>query len=85
MATTASGRPDREPVNWSGFDSEAHHAAQAACRHIIRCAVDGTTRRVVAQMLAYARRVGDGNLLLLTLAQLVGPCTLPPVPAVGTE
>jgi hypothetical protein len=31
-------------------------------------------------MLAYARSVGDSNLTVLTLAQLTGPCALPPTP-----
>jgi hypothetical protein len=80
MAATSSARADGEPVGWSRFDSDGHRAAQAACRHVIHCAVDGTTRRVVSQMLAYARSVGDSNLTVLTLAQLTGPCALPPTP-----
>jgi hypothetical protein len=35
-------------------------------------------------MLDYARDIGDSNLILLTLAQLIGPCTLPPASAAGT-
>jgi hypothetical protein len=80
MAATSSARADGEPVDWSRFDSGGHRAAQAACRHVIHCAVDGTTRRVVSQMLAYARSVGDSNLTVLTLAQLTGPCAFPPTP-----
>ncbi|GIF02009.1 hypothetical protein [Paractinoplanes rishiriensis] len=55
-----------EPVDVSRFDSDTHRLAQAACRHVIHCVVDGTTRRAVAPMLDYARSVGDDNLTVLT-------------------
>jgi hypothetical protein len=82
MPTTDPGRPGREPAAWTRFDTDAHRAAQITCRHLFHCAVDGTTRRVVSQMLDYARGVGDSNLIVLTLVQLGGPCTLP---ADGTD
>ncbi|MFC7530189.1 hypothetical protein [Actinoplanes sp. GCM10030250] len=77
MTTIASAGSD-EPVDWSRFDSDTHRTAQNSCRHFIRCAVDGTTRSAVSQMLGYARTVGDGNAITVTLAQLTGPCTLAP-------
>jgi hypothetical protein len=67
-----------EPDRWSGFDTPAHHTAQDACRHLIHCAVDATTRRRVAEALDYARTVGDLAAVPLLLAQLTGPCCLPP-------
>ena len=85
MATTVPELPEGEPVDWSRFDSDAHRTTQNACRHMIHCAVDGTTRRAVTQMLAYARSVGDGNLTVPTLAQLTGPCTLPPTPTTVSD
>ncbi|BEL12883.1 hypothetical protein Q0Z83_110740 [Actinoplanes sichuanensis] len=80
MTAIASAGSDDEPIDWSRFDSDAHRAAQNSCRHFIRCAVDGTTRSAVSQMLGYARTVGDGNAIAVTLAQLTGPCTLAPAP-----
>jgi hypothetical protein len=75
--------PDRvpDPDDWSGYDTPAHSTAQDACRHIIVCAVDATTRRQVSQGLDYARRVGDVAAFPLLLAQLTDPCCLPPDPA----
>jgi hypothetical protein len=72
--------PVAEPDRWSGFDTPAHRSAQAACRHLIRCAVDATIRRQVSQGLEYARHVGDAVAVPLMLAQLTGPCCLPPKP-----
>lgn len=69
-----------EPDRWSGFDTPAHHSAQDACRHLIHCAVDATTRRLVVQALDSARTVGDVAAFPLLLAQLTGPCCLPPQP-----
>jgi hypothetical protein len=80
MTAIASAGSDDDRVDWSRFDSDAHRAAQSSCRLFIRCAVDGTTRSTVSQMLGYARAVGDGNAIAVTLAQLTGPCTLAPVP-----
>lgn len=71
--------PVAGPDRWSGFDTPAHHAAQDACRHLIHCAVDATTRRLVLQALDSARTVGDIAAVPLLLAQLTGPCCLPPV------
>jgi hypothetical protein len=69
-----------EPDRWSGFDTPAHHAAQDSCRHLIHCAVDAATRRCVVEALDYARTVGDLDAIRLLLAQLTGPCCLPPHP-----
>jgi hypothetical protein len=63
---------------WAAFDTVAHRAAQAACRHVIHCAVDGDTRRGVVGAIDYARAVGDIGTLPLLLAQLSGPCCLGP-------
>jgi hypothetical protein len=70
--------PAGEPDRWSGFDTPAHHSAQDACHHLIHCAVDATTRRLVVQALDSARTVGDVAAVPLLLAQLTGPCCLPP-------
>ena len=65
-------------TDWSGFDTEAHRAAQANCHHLIHCAVDADTRAAVSRHLDQARSVGDGPGILLAIAQLTGPCCLPP-------
>jgi hypothetical protein len=70
--------PVAAPDRWSGFDTPAHHQAQEACRHLFHCAVDATTRRRVVEALDYARTVGDVAVVPLLLAQLTGPCCLPP-------
>jgi hypothetical protein len=79
--------PDRVagPERWSGFDTPAHHAAQDACHHLIHCAVDATTRRLVVQALDSARTVGDVAAFPLLLAQLTGPCCLPPHPGLAPD
>jgi len=71
-----------EPGDWSGFDTDAHRDAQAGCRHIIDCAVDAATRAAVSSNLDNARATGDTNATVILLAQLTGPCCLPP--AAGT-
>jgi len=58
--------------------NDAHATAQRNCHHLIHCAVDGPTRKTVVDHLDYARRVGDSNDILVRLAQLTGPCCLPP-------
>jgi hypothetical protein len=68
-------------TDWSGFDTDAHRAAQAGCHHIIHCAVDAATRAAVSQHLDNARGVGDGTAIIILIAQLTGPCCLPPVDA----
>jgi hypothetical protein len=65
-------------VDWSRFDTAAHRAAQAACRHVIACAVGGATRKAVAEHVDYARSIGDVAALPVLIARLTGPCTLPP-------
>jgi hypothetical protein len=75
-----------ESTDWSGFDTAGHHAAQAGCRHLIHCAVDANTRAAVSRNLDNARHTGDANAVVILLAQLAGPCCLPPVeqPEPGT-
>lgn len=68
-----------ETTDWSGFDTEAHRAAQAACRHLIHCAVDAPTRAAVSATLNSAQQAADGTAIIIMLAQLTGPCCLPPV------
>jgi len=68
-----------ETTDWSGFDTDAHRAAQVGCHHLIHCAVDGSTRAAVSRNLDNARKTGDANAVLILLAQLTGPCCLPPV------
>lgn len=68
-----------EPMDWSGFDTDVHRAAQAGCRHVIHCAVDASTRAAVSRNLDNARGTGDANAILVLLAQLTGPCCRPPV------
>jgi hypothetical protein len=77
--------PVAGPHRWSGFDTLAHHTAQDACHHLIHCAVDATTRRLVVQALDCARTVGDIAAVPLLLAQLTGPCCLPPQPPPPAE
>ena len=67
-----------EPEDWSGFDTDAHRTAQASCHHLIHCAVDASTRAAVSRNLDNARGTGDANAILILLAQLTGPCCLPP-------
>jgi hypothetical protein len=75
-----------ETHDWSGFDTDAHRTAQAGCNHLIHCAVDAATRAAVNRNLDNARSTGDANGVLLQLAQLTGPCRLPPgnPPVTGT-
>ena len=67
-----------DDTNWELFNTAQHQAAQRNCRHLIHCAVDGPTRKTVSEHLDYARTVGDGNDIIVRLAQLTGPCCLPP-------
>jgi hypothetical protein len=55
----------------------AHHTAQAACRHLVHCAVDAATRDGVAANIDNARATGEAGQVPLLLAQLAGPCRLP--------
>jgi hypothetical protein len=59
------------------FDTPAHRAAQAACHHFIRCAVDADTRRATSADLGNARATGS-NLIPVYMAMFTGPCTSPP-------
>jgi hypothetical protein len=59
------------------YGHPAHHAAQAACHHVIHCAVDAPTREGVTENIDYARKVGDMAVLPILLVQLAGPCRLP--------
>ncbi|GAA3386379.1 hypothetical protein [Cryptosporangium minutisporangium] len=64
-------------TDWTRFNTPAHLTAQHACRHVIHCAVDGHTRAAVSAHLDAARPTSDPGVLLL-IAQLSGPCCLPP-------
>jgi hypothetical protein len=67
-----------DDINWDLFNTEEHQTAQRNCHHLIHCAVDGPTRKTVVEHLDYARTVGDSNDILVRIAQLSGPCCLPP-------
>ena len=67
-----------DDIDWELFNTEQHQAAQRNCWRLIHCAVDGPTRKSVIGHLDYARRVGDANGTVLRIAQLTGPCCLPP-------
>jgi hypothetical protein len=64
-------------AEFDGYDTPAHRAAQAACRHIVHCAVDSDTRRAASADLANARATTPA-MIPMYLAMLTGPCTLPP-------
>src|SRR5207248_2541687 len=70
--------PVADDIDWELFNTAEHQAAQRNCHHLIHCAVDGPTRKTVIAHLDYARKVGDANDILVRLAQLTGPCYLPP-------
>jgi hypothetical protein len=78
--------PEGINAEFDGFDTPAHRAAQAVCRHIVKCAVDADTRRAAANDLANARATTPA-MIPAYLAMLTGPCTLPPVirPVPGRE
>lgn len=78
--SAACGNTAPATINWAGFDTEAHREAQDACRHLIHCAVDATTRKAVVKALESARHTGDLAAFPLLVAQLTGPCCLPPSP-----
>jgi hypothetical protein len=65
-------------IDWELFNTAEHQTAQRNCHHLILCAVDGPTRKTVVERLDYARKVGDSNDTVLRIAQLTGPCCLPP-------
>jgi hypothetical protein len=65
-------------AEFDGFDTPAHRAAQAACWHIVHCAVDADTRRAAAIDLANARATAPA-MIPAYLTMLTGPCFLPPV------
>jgi hypothetical protein len=72
--------------DWELFNTEQHREAQRNCWCLIHCAVDGPTRKAVSDLLDYARKVGDGPGILVRIAQLAGPCCLPPAdPGTGTD
>jgi hypothetical protein len=65
------------PDPMAGYDTDAHLAAQAACHHVIACAVDARTRETVTRDLANATRRRDEHAAAILTAQLQGPCCLP--------
>jgi hypothetical protein len=72
-------------IDWQRFNTAEHQAAQRTCHHLILCAVDGPTRKTVIEHLDYARRVGDSNDIIVRIAQLTGPCCLPPADPTDKE
>lgn len=72
-------------ADFDDYDTDAHRTVQAACHHIVRCAVDADTRRAAAADLGNARATTPG-LVPVYLAMLTGPCALPPAgPTLGPE
>ena len=67
-----------DDIDWELFNTAEHQQAQRNCWCLIHCAVDGPTRKAVVERLDYARKVGDSNDTILRIAQLTGPCCLPP-------
>lgn len=61
----------------SGFNTPEHVEAQRQCMHLFRCAVDGRNRANVLAMLDRAREHSPAEIPLF-IAQLSGPCCLPP-------
>ena len=74
-----------DDIDWELFNTAEHQAAQRNCWCLIHCAVDGPTRKAVVERLDYARKVGDSNDTLLRIAQLTGPCCLPPANPTTTQ
>jgi hypothetical protein len=72
-----------DDIDWDRFNTAEHQQAQRTCTHLFHCAVDGTTRKAVSDLLAYARTVNDGNAIVMRVAQLSGPCCLPPAETPG--
>jgi hypothetical protein len=69
--------PVADDIDWDRFNTPEHQEAQRRCTHLVRCAVDGPTRKATSDLFAYARTVNDGNGILVRIAQLTGPCCLP--------
>ena len=74
-----------DDIDWELFNTAEHQQAQRNCWCLIHCAVDGSTRKAVVERLDYARKVGDSNDTILRIAQLTGPCCLPPANPTTTE
>lgn len=66
----------------SGFITPEHVEAQRQCVHQFHCAVDGRTRANVLAMLDRAREHSPVEIPLF-IAQLTGPCCLPPASIEG--
>lgn len=64
-------------THWDAYNTPAHVSAQAACRHLIHCAVDGQTRKGVSKAIDNARATGSLEVLPILLTQLSGPCVIP--------
>jgi len=77
--------PVADDICWERFNTPEHQAAQRNCHHLFHCAVDGPTRKAVVERLDYARKVGDSNDTTLRIAQLTGPCCLPPANPTTTQ
>jgi hypothetical protein len=65
-------------IDWAMYGTTEHRTAQGNCPHLIACAVDDRRRRAVAFYLATTTRYGDEVGALICIAQLNGPCVLPP-------
>ncbi len=74
-----------DDIDWELFNTAEHQQAQRNCWCLIHCAVDGPTRKAVVERLDYARKVGDSNDTILRIAQLTGPCCLPPANPTTTK
>ena len=74
-----------DDIDWELFNTAEHQEAQRNCWCLIHCAVDGPTRKAVVERLDYARKVGDSSDTILRIAQLTGPCCLPPANPTTTE
>jgi len=70
---------------FTGFDTPEHRAAQEACNHMIRCAVDMASRRRVSADLDRIRELGPITMLPMMIAALTGPCCLPPASSKENE
>jgi hypothetical protein len=64
--------PTSTPDPMAGYDTDAHLAAQAACHHVMACAVDARTRETVTGDLANATRRCDEHAAAVLTAPATG-------------
>lgn len=55
---------------------EDNRLSQKKCYHIIPCAISEEMRSWTSKQLEFARRSGDKYKVLISVAQLTGPCVL---------